>query len=159
MNELNELRKMSKPELLDKCRKLQLDNLEYKKINKKNTKKWFFQKEESIPEETKMNEIDGLNMEFRKAASTPKSINGISNQTSEAVEQMKKTISSLDIGEVLLIPINEMYAAYPKEKRKLYCSKYETKFATAVRQLQRIDPRYKFKSSRRACDVYIQRLG
>jgi len=161
MNELNELRKLSKPELLDRCRELQLNNLEYKKINKKNTKKWFFQKEEAIPEETQMNDKNEmeLKMDFKVVKEIPASKWMGSSQLSPMVEEMKRTLSSLLIGEVLHIPVTALYPEHSIEKRKKISSQYSTKIGTAIRHLTKAKPYIKFRIAKRNTELFIERLN
>jgi hypothetical protein len=103
MKELTELKKLSKMELLNKCRDLQVKELARIKYEKQQQKvrKWFSRKEESIPEEKKMNETNELKLEFRKVSSIPKSLSG-NSQCSETIEKIKSTLLSLDVGEILL---------------------------------------------------------
>ncbi len=160
MKELTELKKLSKMELLNKCRDLQVKELARIKYEKQQNKvrKWFSRKEESIPEEKKMNETNELKLEFRKVSSIPKSLSG-NSQCSETIEKIKSTLLSLDVGEILHIPINDLYTGFTKDRKRVYCSQYETKFNTAIKHLKKANPNYNFKPARRNNDLYIQRLG
>lgn len=148
---LSELRKMSKEQLIDKCRKVELDNLTIKKINKVQKREWF---KTDGTEETKMAEQFELRTEFRKVNNIPSHVG--KGHCSETIEKLKQNLSTMLIGDIFYVPINEMYAEYAVQRRKSICSQYNTKLRTAMRHLEKVGL-YEFKISKRKNELYIQR--
>lgn len=146
MVQLSKLRNIKKPELVDKCRELALENITLRKENR------FFKKRMRSTEDKKMNE----QMEFKweQVQCIPPIFK---QRTSKEVEEIKRKLASMKVGEVLKVPLTEMYDHFPKERLLSVKYQYRQKIDSARKHLKQLGL-YDYKIASRNNDLYIERI-
>jgi len=128
--------------------------MDYRKREKRRSWRWdkFVRNEEP-----KMNSENSLKMKFRKVDRLPEIQNG--TRCGESLNQMKQVMFGLNVGEIIHIPVMELFPEYDKKKWRSICVQYKTKGQTALRHLRRLNPEVNFQFAVRDNELYIRRVA